>query len=153
MGARGPKPRPTALRLIDGNPSKRPINESEPSPTGKAWMPSHLSDEAKKCWRRIMRAMPPGFYTPADEALLAAYCEAWSDHARATKEIAAGRSIIVKSGKGFAVSPLLTIRTRAAQTMVSLAARLGLSPADRVGLVAPAQSPNGKGKWDGLITS
>ena len=70
MGARGPKPRPTALRVIDGNPSRRPINASEPAPAGKVRLPAHLTDEARTLWRRIVWSMPSGFYTPADEALL-----------------------------------------------------------------------------------
>ena len=153
MGARGPKPRPTALRIIDGNPSGRPLNEKEPAPIGRARCPIHLSKVGRARWKRIVAAMPPGFYTPADEALLAAYCEAWSDHVKATKTLDDGASIIVKTpAGGVSVSPLLIIRARTAATMAMLGTRLGLSPADRSGLAAPAVAEKG-GKWDGLLAS
>ena len=32
MAIRGRKPKPTALKLLEGNPGKRPINEHEPVP-------------------------------------------------------------------------------------------------------------------------
>ena len=153
MGARGPRPRPTALRVIDGNPSRRPLNNGEPQAVGQARCPQHLSTVARQRWRAITRAMPPGFYTPADVGLLAAYCEAWSDHVTATKELVDGRSLIVKSGTGYAVSPLVVIRSRAAATMSTLGTRLGLSPADRAGIAAPRQETGKGGKWDGLIVS
>ena len=52
---RGRKPKPTALKLIDGNPGKRPINAHEPTATGggKPTCPSHLSPTAKSEWKRI----------------------------------------------------------------------------------------------------
>ena len=152
MGKRGPKPRPTALRVIEGNPGKRPLMRDEAKATGTAMCPRHLSPVAKRLWKRIKLAMPPGFYTPADECLLSAYCEAWSDHVAATKALAEGHSLIVKTGTGYSVSPLVRIRSSAASTMAMLGTRLGLSPADRAGLATPAQSAE-KGKWDGLIVT
>lgn len=32
MATRGRKPKPTALKLLEGNPGKRPINANEPIP-------------------------------------------------------------------------------------------------------------------------
>ena len=151
MGARGPKPRPTALRIIDGNPSRRPLEKGEAKATGTALCPRHLSPVAKRRWKRIMLAMPPGFYSPADEALLAAYCEAWRAHVEATKALADGRSLVVKTANGFAVSPLVHIQARAASTMATLGTRLGLSPADRAGMTVPTQQGAKKSKWHGLI--
>ena len=33
MGRHGPAPEPTALKLVHGNPGKRPINKAEPRPS------------------------------------------------------------------------------------------------------------------------
>ena len=54
-GSRGPMPKPTALKLIAGNPGKRALNLSDgvnprieiPAP------PKHLGKSAVKEWRRI----------------------------------------------------------------------------------------------------
>lgn len=32
MAARGRKPKPTALKVLEGNPGKRPLNDHEPIP-------------------------------------------------------------------------------------------------------------------------
>ena len=109
-------------------------------------MPDYISDAAKMQWTRIVDAMPPGFYSPADEALLAAYCEAYADHVEATQTLKSiGRQFTV-DGR---VSPLVTIRNQAAKTMATLGSRLGLSPADRNGLKTPEKKA--EGKWKGLI--
>ena len=47
MATRGRKPKPTALKVLEGNPGKRPLNENEPKPERKApECPSWLEPEA-----------------------------------------------------------------------------------------------------------
>lgn len=46
----GRPPKPTALKLLTGNPGRRKLNESEPQPLGKAKPPDWLSLEARKLW-------------------------------------------------------------------------------------------------------
>ncbi|HZK10243.1 MAG TPA: phage terminase small subunit P27 family, partial [Clostridia bacterium] len=36
MATRGRKPKPTALKVLEGNPGKRPLNKNEPQPERKA---------------------------------------------------------------------------------------------------------------------
>ena len=49
MAERGRKPTPTAIKVLEGNPGKRPLNANEPKPKKKApRCPSWLEDEAKK---------------------------------------------------------------------------------------------------------
>lgn len=36
MATRGRKPKPTELKLLEGNPAKRPLNKNEPNPEKKA---------------------------------------------------------------------------------------------------------------------
>jgi P27 family predicted phage terminase small subunit len=89
--------------------------------------------------------MPANLYTGADVPVLAAFCEAWADHVRATEELAVGSLTTARGGK----SPLVQIRNDAAHTMAALGTRLGLSPADRANLRMPAEDMGGK--WAGLI--
>ena len=143
MGKRGPAPRATELRLLDGNPSRRPINDKEPKPEGEALMPKHLSKEAKACWKQVINSMPPGIYTEADSPLLAAFCEAWAGHVKATRALA--KSSLVLGGKA---NPAIAIQNQMARTMAALGTRLGLSPSDRTNLKTPDNT--GKSKWHGL---
>lgn len=54
MATRGRKPKPTALKILEGNPGKRPINENEPiPPKGTVKCPTWLEPEAKKEWKRL----------------------------------------------------------------------------------------------------
>jgi len=153
MGKRGPKPKPTGLRVLEGNPSRRPINHEEPRPIGEPVCPEHLSDDGKAIWRQIMDSLPPGMIAAADTPLLAAFCEAWSTHKAATEELNRDRDLLGKNlapaGKP---SPYIKIASEAARTMATLATRLGLSPADRSGLKVGDHS-KGNTRWKGLIAS
>ena len=56
MATRGRKPKPTALKELEGNPGKRPLNDREPKPEKKAPpCPKWLNDDAKKEWRHTGR--------------------------------------------------------------------------------------------------
>ena len=49
MATRGRKPKPTAMKELEGNPGKHPLNTSEPKPNKKApACPKWLEPEAKK---------------------------------------------------------------------------------------------------------
>ena len=54
MATRGRKPKPTALKVLEGNPGKRPLNDREPVPP-KATLkcPAWLLPEAKGAKHRI----------------------------------------------------------------------------------------------------
>ena len=54
MATRGRKPKPTALKVLEGNPGKRPLNDREPvPPKGTLKCPAWLLPEAKKEWKRL----------------------------------------------------------------------------------------------------
>lgn len=151
MGKRGPKPKPTSLRVIEGNPGRLPINGAEPIPSGVPDCPDYMSDDAKTKWRDIMESVPPGMITSADSPLLEAYCEAWATHKKATELMKSTPGDLFGDNitAGGKASIYLKIRSDAARTMASLATRLGLSPADRSGLKLGV--PKGNNKWADLI--
>src|SRR4051794_17589175 len=78
-GHSGRKPQPTALKLLTGNPGKRPLNQAEPQPSPRLpRAPEHLSNEAKKEWRRAGRfLLTLGLVSDLDLAAFAAYCTAY----------------------------------------------------------------------------
>ena len=79
MGRRGPAPKPTMLKILDGNPGKRPISKREPKPTtGIPSMPSILRREAKAEWKRLVAEMPDEMLTLVDRAGLTLACVWWS---------------------------------------------------------------------------
>ena len=76
MGRRGPKPKPTALKKLLGNPGKRALNEHEPiPPEGEIKPPPYVRDGARKYWdyyAPILASMR--VLTVADVGLLGRYC-------------------------------------------------------------------------------
>ena len=80
MGLRGPTPKPTAIRILEGNPGRRPLNKQEPKPEqGAPTCPQWLDKEAKTEWRRVVPQLDRmGLLTKIDRDALALYCDAWS---------------------------------------------------------------------------
>ena len=55
---RGRKPKPTSLKIIQGNPGKRPIRGHEPQPPrSQPTCPAHLSPTAKAEWKRLAQSL------------------------------------------------------------------------------------------------
>lgn len=74
MAVRGRKPKPTAIKELEGNPGKRPLNKNEPKPDKKApRCPAWLEEEAKKEWKRTGTMLEQlGLLTEMDMAAFAA---------------------------------------------------------------------------------
>ena len=69
--------KPTALRLLSGNPGKRPIPAAEPTfePCDTA-MPDWLTGEAAALWDKLANALHSnGMLTHASKDNLAVYCD------------------------------------------------------------------------------
>src|SRR5262249_31386551 len=77
---RGRKPKPTALKLLTGNPGKRPLNPNEPQPAPELPdCPDHLDEVGKAEWARVAAELGQlGILTRVDRAALAAYCSSYS---------------------------------------------------------------------------
>lgn len=82
MGKRGPKKKPTELRVLEGNPSKRPMPENEPTPPPALETlkpPVWLPPRAKQEWKRLLPILcQTGIMTEVDVSALAGYCNAWA---------------------------------------------------------------------------
>jgi P27 family predicted phage terminase small subunit len=147
---RGPQPKPTALKRLEGNPGKRKLNDAEPVPVGVLKKPSFVTDEAAEEWDRIVTAMPPGFYTPADAATLTVYVCAWAMHRNAFLIIEREGMFSTGSSGQTIAHPAFAIMTSQAAIILKAGDRLGLSPAARSRLQMPSAAP-AKSKFEGLI--
>jgi P27 family predicted phage terminase small subunit len=146
---RGRKPRPTYLKLVTGNPGKRPLNAAEPKPkTGIPAPPAELSGDAKAEWRRVAHHLHAlGILTTADRAALAAYCQAygrWRQAERALAEMAkldpVTGALMIRTKDGNAIqNPLVGTANKAMADMVRYAAEFGMTPSARTRIAgAPA---------------
>lgn len=150
MGKRGPKPKPMELRRIEGNPSRRPMNDSAPEAQGRPQPPDYLSAYARTVWDRVIGSMPEKIYTAADQDLLAAYC-VQSDLHRSAAEQAGREGAVIPSNEGRSyVNPCIKVLNEAARQMTSIGTRLGLDPAARATLKVP-KDEKPKSKFEGLV--
>lgn len=130
MGLRGPAPKPgsqRALRVLD---SPVVAEGSGGAPEPPAQLPAHLRD----AWDRIAEPMrAAGLLVPADAVAIeaAARCLARWQEAEAVIE---REGIIIEGAKGRVAHPAVRIARDAAAEYRSWSARLGLTPADRIGI-------------------
>jgi phage terminase small subunit len=67
--------KPTALKIIQGNPGKRPLNKHEPKPTPGCKMPKFLKGRAARIWGEFAPELERvGVLTTVDGPMLAAWC-------------------------------------------------------------------------------
>lgn len=136
---RGRKPTPNQLKLLNGNPGKRPINMDTFSPAAAIpRCPALLKGEARQEWRRITRELHQyNMIAEVDRVLLAMMCTTWARFVDAEKMIAkasaaGGSGLFVKTPNGFPVqSPWVSVSNKAIETYKSLGAEFGLSPSAR----------------------
>ena len=129
----GRKPEPTALKLIKGNPGKRPLNKLEPVVT------SNVSDEAPEWmtprqaedWKYHLSNCPSGMVKTLDRNTLAHYIVAhdhWMDCVAKVRAF----GLTVMSPNGYPMtSPYSTDLKKYSVLTLRLAAELGFTPSSR----------------------
>jgi P27 family predicted phage terminase small subunit len=156
----GRRPQPTNLRVLRGNPGKRPIPAGEPTPPPVTSAfdvpPPDLDgdDRAAAEWRRLapmLRACK--LVTEAERTLLIALCQNWSRYLEAQDKIRK-LGLLVKTPNGLpVVNPYLDIANKALAICRPLWVELGLTPAGRAKIHAlPGDQTQEISKWDGLLS-
>lgn len=138
MAQRGRKPKPTAVKVLEGNPGKRSLNTGEPKPEKKApRCPAWLEDEAKKEWKRMAKQLEHlGILTEIDMAAFAGYCQAYARWKEA-EEFITQHGTIVKTPSGYWQQvPQVSIAQQYMKQMTKLCEQFGLTPASRSRIVA-----------------
>lgn len=94
--------------------------------------PPHLSDAARREWRRLATPLfEAGVLTLADRGALAAYCQAWGRWVEAEEKLAETPSLL-KTPSGYVQqSPWLSIANKQLEIMGRYMAELGLTPVSR----------------------
>lgn len=136
---RGRKPKPTALKILAGNPGKRPLNGCEPKPPVPAHpprVPRHLNKEARREWRRIVKVLIDlGLYTEVDRAALAMYCQAWGRWVEAERTVRELGEVLVSPKGGLYQNPWLHVANKAWEQLNKMLSEFGLTPSSRTRLV------------------
>ncbi|BGI51985.1 MAG: phage terminase small subunit P27 family [Candidatus Hamiltonella defensa (Ceratovacuna japonica)] len=131
----GRRPTPTALKLVTGNPGRRPLNSAEPTPPYSAQPPTHLSNTAKDTWERLTQLLNSmSVLTLADAFALERLCDIYD-------EILRYRAMIQRKGETFEVhsqngvlikaNPAVSMLSDADKRFKSYLVEFGLTPAAR----------------------
>jgi P27 family predicted phage terminase small subunit len=138
MGKRGPAKKPTKLKLLQGNPGEKKLNENEPEPVVEnddPKPPSWLNKTAKGEWERVVSELRRlELLSLVDHPSFAAYCQSYGRFVEAEK-------IIKKQGMTFTTDngyiqqrPEVGIANKSMEHMKKFAGEFGLTPASRSNL-------------------
>lgn len=147
----GRKPKPTHLKLLEGEKNKDRINRNEPKPTPIApKCPKHLGKEAKKQWKLLAPELERiGLLTKIDGATFAAACQAYDRWIQAEKEIRESGLLIETPNKSLQIHPALSIANRAMDQLRKFCSELGMTPTSRARIsIKPESDEDG---WAGIL--
>jgi len=159
----GPRPQPTFLKLLHGNPGKKRLNKNEPQPPippEPPEPPAFLSGHARDEWYRLAGHLHRlGLLTQLDYSTFAVYCGAVGRWMQAEEALAAMAvrdpetgALTIRSATGcLTVHPLVRIAISSAHEVVRFAAEFGLSPAARSRVSGGIAAQIAPGKFAGLL--
>ena len=141
----GARPKPTALKVLQGNPGQRRLNEKEPiPPAGAVVKPEGLSLGASVVWDEVAPVcLYMGTLTPADVKPFAMLCEleATVMQARQWKRQRQPRTM----AKGIKLEKDLAVILRPYYAL------FGLEPVSRARLQVAKQAAAPVSKWAGML--
>ena len=150
MSIVGRKPKPTKLKILEGNPGKRPLNLNEPKPQQIVpECPDWLLDDAKKEWNRLAPELERlGLLTILDMVTFAGYCQSyakWKAAEQFIKKHGTTYRIPKKNKEGEVVSvyiapfPEVAIANQCLKHIRGFASEFGLTPSSRGRIYLPSE--------------
>jgi P27 family predicted phage terminase small subunit len=139
----GRKPKPAALRLVAGNPGRRPIKPEVASAPGMPEPPAYLIPLAIEQWHRSVALMAAiGTLGQENREVLAIYCQAWGRMVEAEDHVSKFGQMVPAPRTGVPMhNPHMAIAYKSAETVSRLAAELGFTPSSRSRVTAVSK-PN-----------
>lgn len=156
MGKRGPKKEPTKLKILKGNPGKKPLNKSEPKPKvlkeDEPPKEFKLNARAKKIYKRVYAVLADiDLATEADVYTLARYAQELDEYLLCCEFLEKKRKEALKSGRSsygeeglskngsvfFSQYPEVAVRKQLEDSLKKLECEFGFTPSARTTLSVP----------------
>ena len=121
------------MRVLRGNPARRPLNQLEPTPDpAHLDAPTWLHGDAAAEWERLAPTLHRlGLLTEIDVQALATYCQAWARWREAETKIEEF-GMVIKGRNGFPIiSPFVAVANRAMHQMKAFLIEFGMTPSAR----------------------
>lgn len=144
---RGRKPKPTKLKIVEGNPGKRPLPTDEPAFSPASIEPPVSLRDPKNAhaleeWNRVAPLLSEiGLLTEGDRTALTAYCTIYQRWVSAEQQILK-EGVFREFETGYVqVNPYVTVANRSLKQMKEFMIEFGLTPSSRVRLGGAATTP------------
>ena len=151
---RGPRPEPTALKILKGNPGQRRLNLREPIPDTLAMdCPPELTTEASisEWTRTIIPGILRRQITAADRCLAIAHCELWSTWREQLGEANRFAHVVATRDAKPMANPARRLANQSLLLLIKVDGELGLAPASRSRVQLPDRPTPPDSKWAGLL--
>jgi P27 family predicted phage terminase small subunit len=131
-----PNPQPTALKILRGNPGKRPLPENEPQAeivSVDVKPPSHLSASAKKAWARMAASLAKSrILAESDLPVFEGLCDSYARYWEAVRMVGRTGGEVIRNGPLSLIrNPWATTREKAFEQFTKLASQFGMTPSAR----------------------
>lgn len=142
MGKRGPAPKPTAIKKLQGNAGRRELNEDEPEYNTPKVLPDPpdvlVGDKyARREWKVLGNILlKVGVLTEGDYQALTIYCKLYSRWYLAEQGIREHGLTMFSSKGGLVQRPEVKIAQDTAKLMKEYLKEFGLTPASRSAIKA-----------------
>ncbi len=148
---KGRKPRPTQIKILEGEKNKNRINRREPKPhPGRPTCPDHHSPAAKSEWKRIVpQREEMGRLSKNDRTELALYCQAYARWKKA-EDVLNEKGELYKTQSGNVItSPMLWVANKAMEQCHKFLVEFGMTPASRgrINVAGPGEDDG----WNKLL--
>ena len=147
---RGRRPKPTTLKVLQGNPGKRGLNEEEPEyGAGAPPKPDWFDDYASAEWDALTSILVPArVLTKGEIGVLVVACDAYSQLRQCQEYLKEKGSISydassATSGANYKPYPEVAQRNQARRQYLSALSELGLTPSARTKMKRIPESDKG----------
>lgn len=151
----GPSPKPTALKVVEGNRGKRALNKQEPDPEYLAVenlaAPGWLDLRARAVWDEIAPPLQKArLVAIIDIPLLAMACVAIAQFRYAAERVGDSPVRAADGEKGEMLNPWLIVQSMSFKQAVAILREFGVGPAARTRIALQPQMDlfNGQGEKD-----
>ncbi|WP_047305231.1 phage terminase small subunit P27 family [Pseudomonas fluorescens] len=137
-GRSGRRPKPTAQKVLAGNPGKRKLNTDEPdfSLVTNVDPPEWLCSYATQVWEMLVpELLRAKVLALTDMHNVEAFCSAYGNWRRAQESVISHGIVVSGATGGPVKNPALTAANEAMRQMVTFGSMLGLDPASRTRII------------------
>jgi len=145
MAKRGPKPKPTSIKLLKGTRKDR-VNLEEPAKVaGDPICPDHLDGMGKAEFQRLVDLMrSTGVLSKVDGGALALYCQTYSRWVQAEASVSDFGLLVATDSGSVKQNPAVAIAQQSVKTLHRLLVEFGLTPSSRSRLTVAQAQPADK---------